>query len=397
MPYAPPTLTSAGLSVPSYADVLADLLAQFQSIYGTNVYLGPDSADYQMISAFAAKISDTMEAFQLVYAAASPLTATGSALDQLVKLNGIARKVASYSTCLLTLTGTAGATIVTGIVRDLNGILWSLPTFTTIATGGTVVAMATCQTAGAITAGASQITQIVNPQAGWISVTNGSTLPVTGQPVESDSALRARQALSVSLPSRTMLAGTQAAIAATAGVSRYNIIENPTGSVTAGAPTWGTPAHSITCVVEGGTDAAVAQAIYNNRGIGALTNGTTTVSVTDSYTGSSLSIGFSRPSYVPIYVALNVYALTGFTTATQGAISLAIATYLNTLQIGQSVVQSELIGAALSVRPNPDAPMFSIRALYLGTSAFPSTSTDIALNYNQVAQGSTGNIIVNLV
>lgn len=42
-PYIDP---NAGLVIPSYADILADLIAQFQGIYGNTVYLGVDSADY---------------------------------------------------------------------------------------------------------------------------------------------------------------------------------------------------------------------------------------------------------------------------------------------------------------------------------------------------------------
>ena len=154
---------------------------------------------------------------------------------------------------------------------------------------------------------------------------------IPGQPVESDSLLRARQSLSVALPSMTMLAGTIAAIAATPGVTRYNILENPTGST----DSYGNPPHSITCVVENGSNAAIAQAIYNNHGIGCYTNGTTAQTVTDSYTGQTYTVNFSRPTYVPVYVSLSVHALAGYTTATTTAIQTAITNYLNSLQIGQ--------------------------------------------------------------
>ena len=230
------------------------------------------------------------------------------------------------------------------------------------------------------------------PAAGWTGVSNAASA-VVGQPVESDAQLRARQAISVALPSHTLLAGTQAAIAALAGVTRYNILENPTNST----DSYGNPAHSVTCIVEGGVNASVAQAIYNNRGIGCFTNGTTSVTVTDSFTGATMAIAFSRPTYVPLYVSLSVHALAGFTTATQTAIQAALVSYLNSLQIGQTVVLSELYGAALSVRPNPDAPMFSIRSLTLGTSASPTGTADVAINFNQVAQGLSGNVVLTLV
>ena len=71
--------------------------------------------------------------------------------------------------------------------------------------------------------------------------------------------------------------------------------------------------------------------------------------------------------------------------------------YLNSLQIGELVVLSELYGAALTARSNPDSPIFSIRALTLGTSASPTATADLAMNYNQVAQGVSGNVVLTVV
>jgi uncharacterized phage protein gp47/JayE len=392
MSYTAPTIGPQGLTIPSYSDIQADLLAQYQSIYGASAYLGVDSADYQWISIVSLRISDTMQALQGVYNARAPLTAIGSDLDGIVKLNGIARKAASSSTAVLTLSGTAGAVITNGIVRDSSGFLWTLPASCTIGGGGSSNFTAICQTTGAINAAIGAISIIATPQAGWTSVTNAA-IAAPGQPVESDSQLRARQSLSVALPSITMLAGTIAAIAAVPNVTRYNVLENPTGST----DSYGNPAHSITAVVEGGADADVAQAIYNNRGIGCLTNGTTTITVTDAFSGSTMPISFDRPTNVPIYVSLNVHALTGFTSSTTAAIQTAIVNYLNSLQIGELVVLSELYGAALTVRPNPDLPMFSIRALTLGTTATPTGTSDLTLSFYQVAEGIANNVVITSV
>ncbi len=458
MAYAPPSLTSAGLTIPSYADIQNYLITQFMNVYGQNVYLGPDSADYQWISIVALAISDALQAAQLCYNARSPVTAVGSDLDAIIKLNGIARKAASFSNCAVTLTGTPNALILNGVVQDDNGFLWNLPANVTIGAGGTVTVTATCQTAGAVTAQVGQLHIIATPTAGWTSVTNAG-LPVVGIPAEIDGLLRARQALSVAAPSLTPLAATIAAVAAVPGVSRYSVSENYFGytasfgscntsgtaltlltgypldasdvgqaitingvansiaavasgtsatlTTSAGTQTGVSfvlgdglmlgPAHSVTAVVEGGDPLAVAQAIYSRRGIGCFTNGSTTEAVTDPKTGAQINIRFSTPTYVPVYAALSVHPLAGYTTATTATIQAAIATYLNSLQIGETVVLSELYGAALSVRSNPEQPMFSIRALTLGTSASPTGTSDLTIAYNQVAQGNSANVTVTLV
>jgi len=388
MSYSAPQVTAAGLSIPSYNDILNYLLDNFRQIYGQTVYLQPDSPDYQFISVMALALSDAEQAAQLSYNNRSPNFAIGAALDSLVKLNGISRKLATQSTCQVTLTGTPGAIILNGICVDVNGNKWDLPASVTIGGGGTVTITATCEISGAVNALIGQINGIFTPQAGWTSV-NNSTAAVLGQPIETDAQLRGRQALSVELPSQTLLAGTVAAIAATPGVTRYNVLENATGGVDA----FGNPPHSVTAVVENGADLDVATAIYNNRGIGPLTNASSTggatpvtVNVPDPNTGIVTPIGFSRPNYVQIYVTVNAHLLTGGTTATITAIQVALTKYLNSLQIGELVSYSALIAVAMSVNANLSAPIVLVETLFLGTSPGPVGTADIAVLFTQVAQ-----------
>jgi hypothetical protein len=151
MAYTPPSIGSAGLTIPTYADILANLLAQFQLIYGQTVYLAADSADYQWISAISLKFADVMQAVQLAYNARSPLTAVGSDLDAIVKLNGLVRKPATFSTAVITVVGTAGSVIPAGVMADANGYYWDLPSNTTIPGGGSIAVTATCETPGVVT------------------------------------------------------------------------------------------------------------------------------------------------------------------------------------------------------------------------------------------------------
>lgn len=392
MAYTPPSIGPAGLSVPAYPDILANLLAAFRSFYGQTVYLGADSSDYQFISAISSKIGDVFLAIQLIYNDRSPATGIGAGLDGIVKLNGLVRLAATYSTALVTITGTPPAVITNGVIRDISGFLWSLPGLVTIPSGGTVNVTAISQQAGNITAQPGDLQFIQNPQAGWISVTNGAAA-TAGLPFEPDSQLRARQAISVALPSLTLLQGTIAAIAATSGVTRYNVVENYTSATDA----LGNPPHSITAVVEGGTDLDVATAIYLHKGIGADPNGTTTVTVTDPLSGFTQDISFERPTYVPSFVTMTVHGLTGYTSVALTQIQTAIVNYLNSLTIGADVVFSELYGAALTARTNPDLPLFSIRSCFSGVAASPTGTADIAVFFNCVSQGISGNVIVTAV
>ena len=127
MAYFAPYIDDAGLHVPTYADIRDDLIDDFKKIYGDDLYLGNDSQDYQMISAFALKTYDTIQLLQIVYNNQSVKTAVGTGLSSRVKLNGLRRKTASCSTCVLTLKGVPGTTIAAGIVEDTQGKRWNLP------------------------------------------------------------------------------------------------------------------------------------------------------------------------------------------------------------------------------------------------------------------------------
>ncbi len=366
------------------------------------MYVGVDSALYQFISILSLKMSDCMAALQYAYNQATPTTAVGAGLDRIVKLNGIARKPYTYSTALLTVNGTAGTVITNGAAQDTNGNTWLLPSPMTIPGGGTINVTATCVTAGNITAGAGAIDSIATPVGGWTSVNNANPA-VPGNPIETDSQLRARQAISVALPSETRLAGTIADLSALLGVTRLNVLENPTNST----DSYGNPPHSLTCVVEGGTQLGIATTIYNNRGIGCLTNGkvsgspisqTVDVTVTDPNTGNTMVMEFiNPPAYVPIFVILNVHLLPGGTSATLAAIQTAVTNYLNSLQIGEAVIFSELWGAALTARSNPDIPIFSIHSIFSGVAPSPSGTVDLPILFYQVSSGILANVIVNSV
>jgi len=386
MPYTPPTIGLTGLTLPSYADILNWLTGQFLAIYGAASYLGADSADFQDIAVRALQAYDTAQALQAVYLSMNPETSVGTSLDLCGRLIGTARKSASYSSVILTLSGAAGTVINNGFAKDVNGNSWKLPSPVTIGSGGTIAVTATASTLGNITANANDITTIATPTAGWTGVVNLAAA-IPGAAVEPDSSYRARLLVAQTKPSMSLLPGTAAAIAAVSGVTRSQVYENPTNATDSN----GLPPHSITCVVEGGAAEDVAQAIYDNSGVGCDRNGNTTVTITDpANPGITMPISFDVLAYVPVFVALNVHSLAGYTTATTAAIQAAVAAYLNSLGIGEGVVYSELFGAALNARPNPDQPLFSVRAIAFGGAAAQTTATTTASSPTITVASATG-------
>ncbi|MFG0231735.1 baseplate J/gp47 family protein [Achromobacter sp. 413638] len=386
-----PTVDATGIHAPTYADVLNYLQTQFRAIYGADVYLGSDSQDGQFLAILASAINDTNTVAVQVYNSFSPAKGIGEALSSNVKINGIKRAKASASTVDLRIVGQAGTTIVNGIAKDANQQQWALPATVVVPPAGEVTVTASSTQQGAVSAAAGTITQIGTPTLGWQSVTNPAAA-TPGAPVESDAALRVRQAVSVALPSRTVLEGTVGAVASIAGVARYRAYENDT-SATDGN---GIPSHSISLVVDGGDAMAIASAIAAKKTPGTGTYGTTTEIVTDIY-GIAHPIRFFRPTTAPITAALTIKALTGYTTAVGGQIKDAVVAYVNAVAIGGglsgSVEWGDAITAANSVG---GGTVYKLVSLTLSGPSGAGTP-DVPLAFNAAAAMTPAAIVLTVI
>ncbi|MBS9422295.1 hypothetical protein EAE90_00650 [Photorhabdus caribbeanensis] len=334
------SVTASGISAPDYQTILNKITEFARQIYGADAYLEPDSKDGQMLAIYALAIHDANNAVIAAYNSFSPASATGAALSNNVRINGITRHKSTYSTVDVKLVGTVGTVVKNGIVRDINGYSWSLPGTVSIGIHGFVIATATCQTKGNVTALVGDVSIIGTPTQGWQSVTNPSAA-TPGQPIESDTALRDRQRKSVALPSRTVLDGIQGAISLIPGVVRRRGFENDT-NVTDNN---GIPPHSIAMIVDGGDAKLIAQAIETKKGPGAGTFGDTEIKVADNY-GILHPIHFSRPKDVPVFVEITLTAFEGYTTLAGDRIRTAIASYIDAQLIGDNVYLSRLFSPA---------------------------------------------------
>ncbi|HBT5891318.1 baseplate J/gp47 family protein [Klebsiella quasipneumoniae] len=381
------TVTAEGISAPDYQTVLDTITGYFQQIYGSDAYLEPDSKDGQMVALVALAIHDANNTAISVYRSFSPATALGDALTSNVKINGITRRAATNSTVDLLLTGTVGTTITNGSVRDTNSVVWNLPATVVIGSDGTVVATATCANSGAVAAVAGSVNGINTPTRGWASVTNPLAATV-GVAAETDAELRVRQSQSIALASLTPFDAVDGAIANVEGVTRHKLFENDTETTDAN----GLPAHSISAIVEGGDATSIANTIRSVKGQGVSTYGTTAVIVTDKY-GNPYTIRFSRPIDVPVYVSITLKALTGYSSEVGDEIKAAVASYINSLAIGDSVLLSRVYSPAnLGVVSGGNARYYDIMELLIGRSADDVAAANLVVAYDESASCSVDNI-----
>ncbi|CAM6395349.1 hypothetical protein GZ027_09780 [Klebsiella pneumoniae] len=381
------TVTAEGISAPDYQTVLDTITGYFQQIYGSDAYLEPDSKDGQMVALVALAIHDANNTAISVYRSFSPATALGDALTSNVKINGITRRAATNSTVDLLLTGTVGTTITNGSVRDTNSVVWNLPATVVIGSDGTVVATATCANSGAVAAVAGSVNGINTPTRGWASVTNPLAATV-GVAAETDAELRVRQSQSVALASLTPFDAVDGAIANVEGVTRHKLFENDQEVTDSN----GLPPHSISAIVEGGDATEIANTIRSVKGQGVSTYGTTSVIVTDKY-GNPYTIRFSRPIDVPVYVSITLKALTGYSSEVGDEIKAAVASYINSLAIGDSVLLSRVYSPAnLGVVSGGNARYYDIMELLIGRSADDVAAANLVVAYDESASCSVDNI-----
>lgn len=384
------TILPSGITSPSYNDILQSLIAQFKSIYGSDVSLNPGDQDYQDLAIRALAQFDTNQAVIAAYNIFMPTFAQGVGLSNLVKINGLQRLIASASTATVTVTGTVGTQIVNGVAQDVNGNLWNLPVQVIIPFSGSIDVIASCQTVGAIGASPNTINRIFNPQLGWQTV-NNALGAIQGAPVETDAALRQRQTISVSLPAQTPLQAISAAVAQVAGVSESIVYENPTNAVDAN----GLPPHSISAVVAGGAPLNIATVIERTKSLGTGTFGSTSQIVIDP-AGLPITINYFVLVQTPVFVSLTIKALTGYNSSTGLVIQNAIVSFINSLAIGQSV-RINWVNAAAQMISNPTlGETFEVTVLTQGFSASPVGTTDLTIPFNQQAISVVGNIVLTV-
>jgi len=389
--YFKPFIDEFGIHIPTYEDILEDLLNTARLIFGEDIYLDHDSQDYQFISALAIKMNDVNELAVMCYNNRSPQFAVGNALDSLVKINGIKRNTSEKSKVTVKLTGAANTTINNGLVSDVRGTMWELPDVVVLDISGTAYVTATCKVYGPVIALAGDITTIEKPTLGWTSVTN-ETAAVLGTNVESNSMLRAKQALSVARPSLTLFEQTKGSVLELVGVTRLNAIDNDTSSVDSN----GIPSHSISLVVEGGISYDIAETIYKNKGPGGGTYGSETVVVSVNEFGGTIPIKFSRPSYIYPDIKITLKALDGYGPATEEAIMTSVVSYLNSIKIGSVLYASNLWSVVLS---NQDlkSPLFSVTSILQARHGQTLSGNDIQALYNEAIAANASYITIQVV
>ena len=383
-------LSDTGFLIKRLEAILADKNTAVTDVFGPDINLTPQSPDGQINGTLAESDADLWELAGAVANMYNPSAATGNSLSALVQINGITRAAATSSSVSLDLTGTNTTLIPSGsLVSTASGIQYATDADATIA-GGVAVVGGTAVIPAATISLTGTITTIVNPIAGWATV-NNPTDAVIGTDEETDAALRIRRAQSVAFASQSLFESLFSAVAQLDGVIQTVVLENDTNATDGN----GQPAHSVQVLVDGGDDDEIGEAIFNEKCVGITTVGSTTIAVIDNI-GGSHDINFQRPTIVPIYVIVNLttdgtYPGNGDDLITQAIIDFSEGQLAAGQRqgIGDDVINSRLYTPINSI------PGHTIDSLFIGIAPAPASSADLVIDFDELAQFLSGNIIVN--
>nr|DAN05316.1 MAG TPA: Baseplate J like protein [Caudoviricetes sp.] len=387
--YFKPYIDETGYHYPAYEDIKQHHVDAAKKIFGDDIYLEEDSMDYQFLAILSESEYDTYQSVEHAIICRSPSTAVGTGLDSVVKLNGIKRKDEKYSTVNAILNGTKGTLVKNGKVIDKSNIIWNLPSEVKFDDEEITIKI-TCSIPGPIVCNPGDIVTIATTQYGWNSVRIEESATL-GRLIESPEKLRIRQTKSVSLPSKSILDGTYAALSNLEGTDRVEIYENFTDRTNG----LGIPSHSIACVVENGDDEEIAKSILIHKGPGCGTYGTTSAIVQDSR-GKDNTINYFRPTFRDIDVNISIKKLNKFTTADTDNIKKNTEEYLNSLNIGTDIDISMLW--AISVKSiDLTNPTFSVLGITICIHGGTLSSNNIDIAFNECARGNKDYITISEV
>ena len=394
-----PYVDTLGVHAPAFSDYITYLTTCMQTIYGTDIYLGNDSQDGQLINIFATVLADQASACVAAYNAYAPSTAQGVGLSSVVKINSMQRAVASYSSVPVIVVGNAGVTLNNALATD-GTYNWAIPNGTIIPGSGLITVTATCTTLGAINlapGGISLEDGIGTPTAGWQSVTN-LIAATPGQPVEPDPTLRLRQTSSTMTASQTLLDGMVGNILALSGVVSCVPYENDTSTTNV----LGIPPNSIAMVINGGNASAIANLLFTLKAPGANTYGTTSEMVIDAY-GVPHTISWFYVTQVPITVVINIINLTNYSTAIGNQIQQSVVNYINSLASGQNVlvprlwVPAQLQGSSAIINAEGDPDTFELSSVLISRGGAQPIASDVFINFWEECTCSLATVTLNVV
>lgn len=259
-------LSAQGIILPDTSTIQSDVEAEFRLALGTDVDLSPETPQGRLVSLITKERTSVLT---INAANANQINldyCTGLFLDAVGSFFGVPRIGESSTRVLATVTGIFGTVIVSGsIAKTEAGDKFYAENDITIPSGGSITGYFLSVDNGAIPCDTNTLTTIVSSTVGWDSI-NNPAIAAIGRESEPDVLYRARVKNS-RYSGRGFLEDVKTGLESIGDLLSSFVYDNGEsfpvvydGITIAG--------HSIVAVVDGGTDADVAQAIFEEKDAG---------------------------------------------------------------------------------------------------------------------------------
>ena len=381
-----------GIEQPSASSIREELEQMFVSIWGNKINLDASSKQGQLITSLTTIILEKNASIAKAVQSFNPKTAENDSesgmywQDAIGNIYGMERIGATYTTVLCNVSGRVGTVIPSSAQAiSTNGDIFKITQSVTIPSNGQISVYFTAVESGAIPADAGSVDTIYTPVVGWDTVNNTSS-GIIGSGIETREDFENRRVALLGKYSTNQVESIKAELLSVSGVVRCIVKENDTDNAVT-LQNISLPAHSVYCVVEGGSLNDIGAAIRLRKSGGCSTSGS------QSYSDSYGTIYYEIPSYTPVRVVVNATE----TDTTPADIADTIKSLLvsdmsndstNLIGIGETLYA----GRFYKVLSGLDVNLTSITVGLVGGAQ----SGSVSFNLNQVASLSAENITVNL-
>lgn len=374
-----------------------------------NWNLDPSTPDGYMAAWMARQLRICVEAVREAWNSKDPAKARDAQLNIIGAITGTTRENGTPTQQAGIAHGTAGTPITAGAIVSDGTYEWTVDADATIDGTGQVSVTITNTTNGAIDPDIGSITEIKTTIGGWTSFENTALL-VLGTDKESNTAFRVKRTSAVARPGNNQVDSMIGEIFAVDDVLRVAVYENPTDSASVSTDNpYGLPPHSISCVVQGGTDDDVAKAIYIKKNPGVTLNQVgTPVAVevaSEVHPSNSKEIKFGRPTTVDIIAVIELAdPLGNLPSNIEELVQNAIISYASADIIDDVTGFDKTgfdIGEDVPVR-RVDTPINYVigqyKGAYISSSTINSLTTGVvAIDFDEISVWSANNISVTVI
>jgi len=405
-------IDATGVIVPDTSTLQTDVTGEWQTAFGVDIALTPDTPQGVEVVAEVIARSDVLANNALVANQINPNLASGVFLDALCALMGVTRAQNTYTTVpnvTLTASAQSVATVIPAgsLAQTAAGdIFYSNASVTIPPTGGTATVGFTAQQPGPVPCAANTLSMQLTQILGWTAINNTEAADFTGALIQSDDSLRTARNNMIYLYGKSSPEAQLSSMYDVPGVLGAQFLENYTNAAaTISGITLA--AHSIWMCVDGGSPANIGWSLLSNKTDGAGYNGAQSVTVIDPSSMQPYTVNYDIPTDVPLLATVTVSQGTFVGDATLAVNNAVVAYSLGQVNLISNTGESTTLpGFALAAEASPfqisagvmaECPGLIVTNVQIGLvsgGGIHPTSIAMAINQKASIQSSAVSVVI---